>query len=122
MSMPRWAEDLTVKACEQLGIEIPIIVWRRTKKRYSTGRAWAYSHEVHINAGFSRVDTRMVLLHELIHIKHKKVGHTAKFWDDCWRMYRWDKLPMKHCYQREAAYRKGAIKSYHKVKRETRKS
>jgi predicted SprT family Zn-dependent metalloprotease len=122
MSMPKWAVDLSIEASDWLDVNVPDIVWRRTKKRYSTGRAWPDSNEIHINAGFSRIDARMVLLHELVHLKHSEVGHTAKYWDDCWRMYRWDKLPMKHCYQREIAYRKGAAKAYKRIKKEVRKS
>ena len=119
--IPKWAQELTVDACEYLGIEAPQITWRhRRGKKNSSGRTWfsgLLGGRVTVNAGTLRTDAKMVLLHELVHIKTQG-DHTSEFWDECWRIYRWAKLPMRYCLKREAAYRKGSVPAYHRIKKE----
>lgn len=120
--IPKWAKKLTTEACGYLGIAEPQVTWRhRRGKMHSSGRTWfsgLLGGRVTINAGTMRTDTKLILLHELVHIKMQS-DHTPDFWDECWRIYRWARLPMRYCLERETEYRKGSVPAYYRVMKET---
>jgi len=143
--IPRWAEKLTLDALvylEDLGYKVPTpaIIWRHGQQQFSSGRTYL-PDKIIITAGKNRLDTKLVLLHELAHTvagnkpvyldvkRATKQGwrflqeptepliigtrsHTSEFWDIAWKLYRWAKLPIRYCQQREYIYRKGAISAY----------
>ena len=113
---PKWAQDLTLNALIHLTKEgfnppVPSLSWRRAKHPDSTGACYPESEQIHINAGRSRTDTKMVLLHELAHLVTEGI-HSPQFWDVAWMLYRWAKLPVRYCLAREKEYRKGAVTAY----------
>lgn len=166
MHTPRWAEDLIIDACIHLGIEdVPQVVWRKRKGRETSGLAYYgdNGNRITINAGTSRLDAKLVLLHELAHIarpgrdikkpykewyeamktacagKHiviapfnpklqnrvittMHISHTPEFWDTAWELFRWAKLPIAYCKEREFEYKKGAIAGYHRSKAKQRQN
>lgn len=124
MNTPRWAQDLTINAILYLhssgrNAELPDIKWRRAQRLSSSGVT--YPDHIRIVAGTSRIDCKMIILHELVHwifpLKSEghiygHEGHTPRFWDLAWELYRWAKLPVRYCLNREAEYRKGAVLAY----------
>ncbi len=44
------------------------------------------------------------------------IYHTDKFWDTAWSLYRWAKLPIRYCLNREREYRVGAVAAYRRNK------
>ena len=126
-------------------VELPELVWRHGYKFHSSGHC-SGKIKVIITAGKNRLDQKLVLLHELAHTvtesepkywdieRAKKHGwifpdgepdkpiiiqqrcHTDKFWDTAWDLYRYYKLPIGYCKQREGNYKKGALIAYHKSK------
>lgn len=122
-------------------VALPVISWRHGARRSSSGHANPKGKTITITAGHDRTDQKMVLLHELAHIvigceprywnieRAKKSGwhfeteptepiviknlfHTPAFWDLAWDLYRWAKLPIRYCLNREKSYRKGAVLAY----------
>ena len=137
-SPPKWAQDLMIDACLFLGIDdVPELIWRHTKRWGSSG-ACQGKKRVFINGGKDRTDAKLILLHEISHavspteakdcvsktmffattgkpFEYKRYQcHTDQFWDTCWKLYRWAKLPIRYCQQREANYRQGSIAAYHR--------
>lgn len=142
---PKWAQELTIKTVlylQSLGYkaDLPELNWRHGVCRDSSGHC-KNSNSITITAGKSRVDQKLVLLHEITHtvtesdIKYldieqakkrgwhfvqeptqpiisKRMCHTDKFWDTAWMLYRWAKLPVRYCLKREQGYRKGAAVAY----------
>lgn len=105
----------------------------------ATSSGVCYRDHIRINAGHDRKDCKLIILHELAHwvlpIKDKlggftldengnpgmpfieeHEGHTARFWDVAWMLYREFKLPVRYCLQREKEYRKGAVLAYRRSK------
>lgn len=118
---PRWAEEYVEIIKRQLGIKGRVILkWRKRSGVFSTGRTWYIGDggEVHINAGSDRDDTKMIIIHELCHVKLPHAHHTKDFWDLCWKTYRWAKLPMRKCFARESRYKKRSVASYYRVGKE----
>ena len=143
MRTPKWAQELLIDACIYLGIDdLPALDWRHGRRRCSSGRCYGKSR-ILVTAGTDRTDAKMVLLHELAHaatppeIREVKlsgkwmrpdgtpwenptatqqVSHGDAFWDTAWRLYRWAKLPIRYCLQRETDYRKGAAVAYRRSK------
>lgn len=119
---PKWAQDLIIDACLYLGLEaIPVVNWRHRKAKSSSGRAWyprppRNEGRIIINAGTDRIDARLTILHELAHIAVPG-HHTDAFWDTCWDLIRWNRLPIRYCLKRETEYRKGAAAAYHRGKK-----
>jgi len=136
---------------EESGYKVPTpkIIWRRGRSSFSSGHAHP-PDEITITAGKNRIDAKLVLLHELAHtvagnkpvyldveraIKqgwrfvHEPTepliigtrSHTSEFWDIAWKLYRWAKLPIRYCQQREYSYRKGAAVAYRRNMRTPRK-
>ena len=120
---PVWAQDLLLNAlswAEEKGYkaEIPNLVWRRCNKFGSGGHArQVYPVCITMNAGKDHTEQKIVLLHELAHILNPNEGHTAKFWDTAWELFRWAKLPIRVCKIREGNYKKGALLAYDRSKR-----
>lgn len=119
---PKWAQELTLSALlylrdKQYDISVPLLNWKHKQRDVSSGICRQDS--ITIIAGKKRVDTKLVLLHELAHwalpIKRGHEGHTTEFWDIAWDLYRWAGLPIRYCLNREKTYRKGAAVAYHKA-------
>jgi hypothetical protein len=82
------------------------------KSVHSSGRCFE-SGRIVVTAGSSRLDQRVVLLHELAHhICLPGEHHGKTFWDTAWELFRWAKLPVKYVKAREGTYRKGALVAY----------
>lgn len=126
-------------------VVVPDITWRHGKRDSSSGHANPKEYHITITAGHNRTDAKLVLLHEITHLnvpsepkywnieRAKKQGwhfneepkepiviktmyHTDKFWELAFALYRWAKLPMRYCLQREKEYRKGAAIAYKRSK------
>lgn len=134
MTTPKWAQDYILEALLYLkskGFEsannIPIINWRKptngySKKRRDDSSGVCKSTSITICAGKDRIDCKLVILHELSHwilplgidkygfMIHE--GHTPRFWDIAWDLYRQFKLPIRYCQQREYTYKKQAKVAY----------
>ena len=136
MKPPKWALDLTrdvvIYLIDQgVQVSLPLVKWRHCFRVTSSGTC--YPHYISISAGLSRIDAKLVLLHELSHwglpeyknkywvfhfdwdIKNHE-GHTPRFWALAWQLYRHYKLPIRYCKQREGEYRKGALIAYRLTK------
>lgn len=81
------------------------------KDRGSSGSTDLERDRIVVTAGASRLDAKLVLLHELAH-HVTKAWHTPAFWDVAWKLYRWAKLPILYVKRREGHYRKGALVAY----------
>jgi hypothetical protein len=148
MKVPKWVESLVLDALvylEEQGhqVTVPTINWRHRAGYDSSGRASGKDgkESITISAGKSRLDAKLVILHEIAHTgteskpqywnieKAKKHGwifpqepdhpivvrnicHTDEFWDIAWKLYRWAKLPIRYCQQREYSYKAGAQAAY----------
>ena len=123
--------------------ELPELTWRHGTANQSSGRAIGKSRIV-VTAGKNRADAKLVLLHEIAHtvteskpqywnierakkngwifpngepekpVVSRMVCHTPEFWETAWDLYRWAKLPIRYCKQREGNYKRGALVAYHK--------
>jgi len=137
---PKWAQDLLIDACILLGVEDPPeLIWRHCKRWGSSGTG--AKNQVVVNAGSNKTDAKLVLLHEVSHaatppsvIEYKPRGiwygpdgkrrtdlklkryeyHSDAFWDNAWKLFRWARLPMRYCLQREGNYKRNAIPAYHR--------
>lgn len=122
--VPQWAQDLIAEVCRDYSRRMPPITWYNSSNEHSSGRT-GYPHRVHrwgtgkvtrtggrihITAGTSLVDQRLVVLHELAHwivVRSKNQGHTAKFWDTAFDLY--SKYgDIDYAQVREFKYREGA--------------
>jgi len=124
MAPPKWAQDLLLDALtwwESQGNDIPNITltWRRGQQSWSSGRA--FCDRIVVTAGSDRIDTKVVLLHETAHVLNPGVHHGARFWDTAWTLYRWARLPVRYCRQREHEYR-GATLAYARSRKPSGKS
>jgi hypothetical protein len=120
-NIPKWAENLTIDACEYLqgkGYNFNHTItynWRKSKtNKLSSGTC--YLDHIAITQGKLLKDTKMVLLHELSHWVNPKQHHNENFWLTAWDLYRHFKIPIRHCLKREKNYRKGALVAYRKSK------
>jgi len=119
---PKWAQLLYDDACSYLESQgykfhkLPLI-WRHRSGTNSTGTQWPF--EIRIRQGSSRLDTKLVLLHETAHMVRPYQHHSAEFWDTCWELYRWAKLPMRYCKNREGSYKKRSLLAYRRIRKET---
>ncbi len=132
MNPPKWAQELikdTTKHLQSEGFrcDVPEVMWYGKPYRASTSGC-CYSDYISIVAGSSKLDCKLVILHELAHwalpldrdwvwplYNKGHEGHTSEFWGTAWKLYRWAKLPEKYCLQREGNYRKGAEIAYYKT-------
>lgn len=136
MNTPKWAQDLILDAMlylESKGIqgELPDVKWRQSHTAWNfkanrpalrkVSSGVCHTRHITIVQGKDRTDTKLVILHELAHWvlpdKGGHEGHTPKFWDIAWMLYREFKLPVRYCLTREQNYRKGAVVAYRKSKR-----
>lgn len=67
-----------------------------------------------ITAGKSRVDQKLVLLHEIAHLigSKEREGHSPRFWDIAWDLYRTFKVPINYAKKREYSYKQEAKAAY----------
>jgi len=124
MIPPKWAQELTLKAMlwwEEQNNKVPNfkLDWRHGN--YS-GTAWnspIYRREqrILISAGRDRIKAKLILLHEIAHQFCGERGHSQRFWDIAWQLYRWAKLPIRDTLRNESNYRKGALVAYKRNKR-----
>lgn len=74
--------------------------------------------KIHVTAGKSLEDQKLVLLHELAHwivIKNKTQGHTSAFWDLAFELYKRYDVGLDKAYEREKHYRKQATVAYQRA-------
>lgn len=135
MEAPKWAQDLVVNTILFVNPDAPLpeIRWRRGSAHSSSGNS--KPEYITITAGIARRDAKLVLLHELAHWLLPRIkktygrgkwqrefivcqGHTDEFWDLAWSLYRWAKLPVAYCKQREFTYKAGAKKAYLRSRKE----
>ena len=81
------------------------------------GHVWEYIQEtpgqITITAGTSRMDAKLVVLHELAHwLQPSDTGHSPAFWDKAWELYRQYNIPIRYARAREESYRKGSVTAY----------
>ena len=127
---PKWAQDLTLRALEwweAQGHTAPLVSlsWRHRAGVYSSGIAGLTPNGVLVRGGSSRLDQRMVLLHELAHLLAESIrggqvwvlDHPPVFWETAWALYRWAKLPIRYCLREEGNYRKGAVLAYRRSRK-----
>jgi hypothetical protein len=115
--MPEWAQELTLRVCERFGVDIPEIKWATKDRTYSTGRAFSseeknerrYSYDISIVAGTYKVDTKLVLLHELAHFTNPPGEHHGNgFWIRAFDLYEAYGIPVMFAHNRERKYRANA--------------
>ncbi len=127
MNPPKWAQEMTLKALlwwEAQGNKAPIfrLDWGRRSADYSSGVSWDREKKIFVRQGTSRLDARLVLLHEVAHQLQPRLkryasrSHTSQFWSTAWALYRYFKLPIRYCLDREGDYKVGAVVAYHKGK------
>jgi len=132
---PKWAQKLLLDAMEywetKYGeVSTLEVNWRRGTRAFwnplrgettrvrqekSSGR-WNRSGRITVTAGTDRTDAKLVLLHEFAHsLAPETDSHSDAFWDIAWELYRWAKLPIRYCKEREGSYRKGALAAYRRT-------
>ena len=138
MKTPNWAQDLILDVVLYLQskgfqCDLPDVKWynapefgwdykrdKPTKRKSSSGVC--YRDYISIRQGTDKRDCKLVLLHELAHWglplgSNDHEGHTDRFWDLAFDLYREFGLPLRVCLNRERSYYKGSIKAYKKLKR-----
>lgn len=125
---PKWAQELTLNALlwwEEHGHLAPefALYWRRGSQKLASGTSYLPPAEretrIVITAGKSRLDAKLVLLHEIAHQLINQ-WHTDAFWDIAWQLYRWAGLPIRYCQKREYAYKARAAVAYRRNRRGAR--
>jgi len=117
MQPPKWAQDLLLDALLHANSDnIPELVWRKANRHNSSGRCQIVQpYKLTICAGHDRTDAKLVLLHEAAHAITRE-AHAPHFWDVAWELFRWAKLPINYCKQREFEYKAGAVLAYKRGK------
>jgi hypothetical protein len=78
-SAPGWALDLMAAVCEEAGVELPHLAWRRAFRATSSGLARLDAGRISVTAGRDELDARLTLLHELAHwLEHGRVLGAAR--------------------------------------------
>lgn len=116
-STPEWAINFIEEVKDYLGIHHSVkVTWRKRNSAYSSGTFWCNGKggKMAIRAGSDIIDLKMVICHELTHCKVQGC-HTHRFWDWCWKTYRWAGLPLDYCKSREGAYRKNSLAGYKRI-------
>lgn len=113
---PKWAQDLTLRAllyAEEQGypIIVPTLEWKRFNREDSSGSCWLKEKRILVRGGRDRQAAKLILLHELAH-HITGCQHTRTMWTLAWQLYRWAKLPIRFCSQKEGSYMKGALVAY----------
>jgi len=105
MKTPQWAQDLIIEACIYLGLpDTPAVTWHKSKQhKHSSGRAW--QKRIHVTAGSSRQDQKLVVLHEMAHVATPKEHHSTRFWEVAIGLYLHFKVSHKYIIEREKTYR-----------------
>lgn len=116
---PIWTAKLLGQAAIEMGsrgytVRPVVLSWFRTKRHSSSGTC--FKDHIHVSAGTDRTDQKMVLLHEFAHWLHPEESHSPAYWDTCWYLYRWAKLPIRHCLRRSANYRKESVNAYKRMR------
>ena len=115
---PKWAQDYLLDALcwwtDQTMSEcaLPSLSWRRCNRKLSSGAFNLGFNQIRMNAGRDLLDAKVVLLHELAHSIVPGEGHTPRFWETAWRLFRWAKLPIGYVRQQEGNYKNGALVAY----------
>jgi hypothetical protein len=126
--VPKWANKLIDRVCADRGVSRPAVIWRKFSRESSSGCCWTTLNKIQVNAGRSRRDARLVLLHELAHAIRGEIKATAasgivhyhdeQFWRIAFTLYREYSVPMKYAVTREASYRDGSTAAYAKMRSE----
>jgi hypothetical protein len=78
--VPAWAKRLVNKHAPDTHV-----TWEPSSHSGSSGH-FQYAYGIHVTAGTDEVDNRRVLLHEIAHARTPGKGHSATFWDECYRL------------------------------------
>jgi hypothetical protein len=118
-SPPEWAYKLVKEASNYLGVDCPFFrSWRQTDNEYTSGNAYINPNSIAIQAGTSRLDLKLALLHEVVHLKlqggycERNGRHSVKFYDTAWELFRWAKIPISYCLKVESRVDINAAVSY----------
>lgn len=119
MKTPKWAETIYLDALTYLESKghnplIAPLSWRRGSTTFSSGHCKWNGKGITITAGKNRLDQKLVLLHETAHLIGSKTheGHSPKFWDMAWDLYRHFKVPINYAKKREYSYKQQAKAAY----------
>ena len=135
---PNWAVELVEQVCKDRRRAVPSrLQWydrsKSTKvyrtwnedgsrslkiknQEYTSG--WTTVGKIHISAGTSEEDQKLVLLHELAHHllnktkKSRLQGHSIRFWRLAFELYHQYGVDLGYAYQREKNYKKKATVAY----------
>ena len=78
---PTWAVELVERVCAEAGRRPPLLQWWRREDWASSGHAAKGDGRLHVTAGTSEQDARLVLLHELAHwLRRGTHAHDRRFW------------------------------------------
>ena len=135
-STPVWAIKLTEQVCRDYNRALPGELKWKVADRPSSGGRTSYARGkrgqqlyivkksgrrivfrgiVLVNAGTSRKDQKLVLLHELSHwvvVRGKAMGHTSRFWKMAFQLYDRYGMDMEYAFNREKDYKQGAVAVY----------
>jgi hypothetical protein len=108
---PEWAQALIEEVCTDYGRRPPKVQWWERKDWYSSGVTYKSEGRIHVTAGTSVVDARIVLLHELAHwIARPNWHHNRRYWELAWAMYqRYADRDLEWAIYREAVYVKKSL-------------
>lgn len=119
---PQWSVDLVAVVCASRGRRPPELSWSRSLRSFqSSGHYSPQRHRVHVTAGGSELDQRLVVLHEVAHhlerARKRPSGrqrrhHTARFWTTAFDLYQefgGDEL-VEYAIRRESEYLRGAAR------------
>lgn len=104
-SPPAWAADLIERVCADHGRRPPMVTWWQRDDWRSSGTTYKAEGRIHVTAGTSEEDARLVLLHELAHwLGRPGWHHRRPFWELVWRLYERYGVDLDWAIFREATY------------------
>lgn len=126
MESPKWAESLLLNALIYAKAKnLPDLIWKHRHFEDSSGLFYpagiSKASRIIIHAGYNKLDTKLVLLHEIAHYLTPGTHHRPQFWGTAWDLYRHFRLPIRYCKDREKGYRKGAMVAYKRGLRRNKK-
>lgn len=117
MTIPDWAQELTIKVCKDYNRWPPKIIWRNRYGKHSSGVTYVYKKrgfDITVRAGTDIDDQKLVLLHELAHYivakskKGKRESHSLRFWRLAFELYECYGVDRDMAYEREKGYKEKA--------------
>ena len=107
---PTWAVELVERVCAEAGRRPPLLQWWRREDWTSSGHAAKANGRLHVTAGTSEQDARLVLLHELAHwLRRGTHAHDRRFWEIAWDLFGRYGVDMDWAIFREGTYLKRSL-------------